>query len=136
MNVVALAGRLSRPAEEKVFDSGTRMLSLQVTVAGAGSEARAETVPVVWFDPKSRSLDFQEGDGVVVVGRVRRRFYRAGALTQSRTEVVADLVVAAGRAAAVRTAMATAIERMAEGMEQPSPTRKARRTQRTGAATG
>ena len=126
MNVVALAGRLSRPPEERVLESGTRMLSLQVTVDGTGEGARAESVPVAWFDPTSGALDLDQGDQVVVVGRVRRRFFRAGAITQSRTEVVADRVVPAGRPAAVRTVLAAAIEKMADGLDQPRPRRRKR----------
>lgn len=128
MNVVALAGRLSRPPEERVFESGTRMLSMQVTVEG-GPGGRAETVPVAWFEPTTRALDLDEGEKVVVIGRVRRRFFRAGAVTQSRTEVVADRVVPAGRAASVRTALAAAIERMADGLDQPldKPARRRRK---------
>ena len=121
MNIVALSGRLSRPPEERTLASGTRMMSLQVTVDGVGENARAESVPVAWFDPTSGALDLDQGDPVVVIGRVRRRFFRAGSATQSRTEVVAERVVPAGRPAAVRTAMASAIERLAEGLDQPRP---------------
>jgi hypothetical protein len=39
---------------------------------------------------------------VVVAGRVRRRYFRAGGVTGSRTEVVADGVVVAGSKAAAR----------------------------------
>ena len=42
------------------------------------------------------------GAEVVVVGSVRRRFFRAGGATQSRTEVVAEQVVAARRGRDVR----------------------------------
>ena len=115
MNVVVLAGRLSTPPAERVLQSGTRLLSLQVTTESV--EARADTVPVAWFDPTAGALDMQEGDEVVVVGRVRRRFFRAGTATQSRTEVVADRVIPARRAAAVRTALASAVERLATGLE-------------------
>ncbi|HET7523922.1 MAG TPA: hypothetical protein VFJ79_07250, partial [Acidimicrobiales bacterium] len=45
------------------------------------------------------------GVGVVVVGRVRRRFFRSGGVTQSRTEVVASRVVRAGASARVRAAL-------------------------------
>jgi single-strand DNA-binding protein len=41
------------------------------------------------------AADHDVDETVVVVGRVRRRFYRAGGATQSRTEVVADVVVPA-----------------------------------------
>ena len=114
MNVVALSGRLSRPPEERVLDSGTRLMSLQVTVEGA---ERAETVPVVWFDPRASALDLDADAAVVVVGRVRRRFYQAGGRTQSRTEVVAEKVVDGRRAAPVRTLLATVVERVAAELE-------------------
>jgi single-strand DNA-binding protein len=45
---------------------------------------------------------------VVVVGSVRRRFFRVGGATQSRTEVVADRVVAARRAREVRRMLGAA----------------------------
>jgi single-stranded DNA-binding protein len=37
------------------------------------------------------------GDRVAVVGRVRRRFFRAGGATRSATEVLATSVTRAGR---------------------------------------
>ena len=115
MNVVVIAGRLSGPPAEKVLPSGTRIMSLQVTAAG-GTD-RAESVPVAWFDPPAVAVELDEGDEVVVLGRVRRRFFRAGSVTQSRTEVVADRVILARRAASVRTALAAAVERLASGLE-------------------
>ena len=115
MNVVALAGRLSRPPEERVLDSGTRLMSMQVTVPGV--DGKGETVPVAWFDPAASAVGLDEGDPVVVVGRVRRRFFRAGATTQSRTEVVAETVVSGTRAGAVRKALTGAIDRLAAGLD-------------------
>jgi single-strand DNA-binding protein len=41
------------------------------------------------------------GSEVVVAGHVRRRFFRAGGVTQSRTEVVATRVIVNGKPAAV-----------------------------------
>ncbi|HZT65978.1 MAG TPA: single-stranded DNA-binding protein [Acidimicrobiales bacterium] len=119
MNVVALMGRLSRPPEETVLDSGTRLMSLQLTVEGAG--APAETVPIVWFDAPATALDLDVGDAVVVVGRVRRRFFRAGATTQSRTEVVAESVTSAARPVKVRTAITRVIERLGTELDSPPP---------------
>ena len=115
MNVVVIAGRLSGPPAERVLPSGSRLMSLQVTAAG--TTGRAESVPVAWFDPPAVAVELDEGEEVVVLGRVRRRFFRAGAVTQSRTEVVADRVIPARRAAAVRTALAAAVERLASGLE-------------------
>jgi single-strand DNA-binding protein len=45
-------------------------------------------VPVAWYGAK-RPLRLLAGDEVVVTGMVRRRWFRAGGGSQSRTEVVA-----------------------------------------------
>src|SRR2546429_7795547 len=81
MNVVALIGHLTRPAEQRVLPSGDRLIELQVTTAR--ESARAETVPVVWFDPPASAANLDVDETVVVVGRVRRRFFRARGGTQS-----------------------------------------------------
>lgn len=91
VNVAVLRGRLSRPATSRVLPSGDRLASFEVTVEQAG--LRAETVPVVWFDAPASIAGLDVGEVVVAVGRVRRRFFRAGEGTQSRTEVVAERVV-------------------------------------------
>ena len=93
LNVVAIRGRLSRPAEERILPaSGDRLLGLDLTVRREGAE-KAESVPVVWHDPPASAVALDTGDEVVVVGHVARRFFRVGAATQSRTEVVAHCVV-------------------------------------------
>ncbi len=102
MNVVVLRGHLARPAEARVLPSGDRLVSFEVTVEGPG---RAETVPVVWFDAPARAASFDVGAPVVVVGRVRRRFFRAAGTTASRTEVVAEVVLPAGHTKRVETAL-------------------------------
>ena len=114
MNVVALAGRLSRPAEEKVLGSGDRLVALEVTVPREGE--RAETVPVVWFGAPASAATLDVDQPVVVVGRVRRRFFRAGAVTQSRTEVVADAVVPAGQRKRVEAALHRAQASLSEAL--------------------
>ena len=129
MNVVVIAGRLSGPPAERVLPSGTRIMSLQVTAAGPGGRegGRADSVPVAWFDPPAVAVELDEGDEVVVLGRVRRRFFRAGSVTQSRTEVVAERVIPARRASAVRTALASAVERLASGLEAEQEAGRRRR---------
>ncbi len=102
-NLVVLAGRLARPAETRELPSGDRLVAYEITVARPGS--RAESVPVVWFEAPARAADLDVDEPVVVVGRVRRRFFRSGGATQSRTEVVAETVVAARQAKRVRTAV-------------------------------
>lgn len=90
MNIVVLRGHLSRPPEVRRLPSGADIVSYEVTIEREG--ARAETVPVV-CEGGDAPTDLEPDSGVVVVGRVRRRFFRAGASTQSRTEVVAEAVV-------------------------------------------
>lgn len=108
LNLVLLRGRLSRPPELRELPSGTRLVAYEVTVERPGS--RAESVPVTWFDPPRGATALDAGDAVVVVGRVRRRFFRAGGATGSRTEVVADRVVAGRRAAHARRLLGAALD--------------------------
>jgi hypothetical protein len=78
-------------------------VAYEVTVAPPG--ARAETVPVVWYDAPASAADRDVDEQVLVVGRVRRRFFRARGTTQSRTEVVAEAVVPMRQKARARTAL-------------------------------
>ena len=111
MNVVVLQGRLARPAEERVLPSGDRLVGYEVTVDGP--EGRNETVPVVWFAAPTSAVGLDVDTEVVVVGRVRRRFFRAGGATASRTEVVAEVVLRAGHGKRVTAALRDAAARVA-----------------------
>ena len=95
-NVAVLIGRLARPAEPRDLPSGDRLVQYEVTIPS--ETGRAESVPVVWFDAPAVAEDYDVDEKVVVVGRVRRRFFQAGGTTQSRTEVVAERVVPARQA--------------------------------------
>lgn len=113
-NLSVLIGTLSRAPEPRTLPSGDELLTLEVTVTR--SDGPAESVPVSWLTPSAHALSWSSGAGVLVIGRVRRRFFRAGGITQSRTEVVASAVVPAGRTAAVRRALrgaAAALEQAA-----------------------
>jgi single-strand DNA-binding protein len=112
MNVTMLRGRLSRPPEERTLPSGDRLVAYDLTVPHPGD--RADSVPLVWPDPPARALAFDAGDEVVVTGRVRRRFFRAGGLTQSRTEVVVDAVVPARQAKRAESLLGKARDRSLE----------------------
>lgn len=90
-NVVVLIGRVARLPEIHELPSGQHMVAYEVTIDRPGE--RAETVPVVWPDAPAGAVCHQVDTLLLVVGRVRRRFFRAGGGTQSRTEVVADAVV-------------------------------------------
>jgi single-strand DNA-binding protein len=111
MNVVALAGTLSSPALERVLKSGDRVVNLEVTVEGPGGH---ETVPVVWPDPPAGAAALDTAQAVTVVGRVRRRFFQTSGGTGSRTEVIADTVVASHRGKRVDAAIDRARRRLAD----------------------
>lgn len=112
LNLVVLRGRLARPAEDRLLPSGSRLVALEVTVAR--SEGPSESVPVAWFDAPAVAASWDVGRHVLVVGRVRRRFFRAGGATQSRTEVVADSIVPVSQAKRVRALLDAAAERLEE----------------------
>jgi single-strand DNA-binding protein len=112
MNVVILRGRLCRPPESRLLPSGDAVVVYEVTVPRPGQ--RAETVPVAWFAAPASAADLVVDEGVVVVGRVRRRFFRAGGATQSRTEVVAERVVPARHRVRASHAVAGALAAVTE----------------------
>lgn len=116
-NVVVLSGRLSRPAQQRELPSGDVLVALEVSVPR--EHEPAETVPVVWLRAPGWAADLDQGEGIVVVGRVRRRFYRAGSGTQSRTEVVADRVVPATRTRRCQAALAGAMARVEAALAAP-----------------
>ena len=97
MNVTVLCGTLSSDPVWRTLPSGSVVVSLEVTT-DSGFETRS-TVPVSVVDPtRVRELErLSAGDALVVIGETRRRFYRAGGATGSRTEVRARQVIPAGR---------------------------------------
>ena len=115
MNVVALRGRLARPAEQRFLPSGDRLVAYEVSVQGP--EGRAETAPVVWFGAPATAGALDADQEVVVVGRIRRRFFQSGGATQSRTEVVADVVLPAGQAKRVTGVLRAAADRVQAAAE-------------------
>ncbi len=91
MNVVILSGIVARPPEQRILPVGTSVLGIELVTDTAGGSS---SVPVVWHEPPDSAVDtLVAGAEVVVLGRVHRRFFRIGGITQSRTEVVADAVV-------------------------------------------
>jgi single-strand DNA-binding protein len=124
INVVAIEGRLARPAEQRVLPSGSQIVSMELTVRGDGHPT--ETVPLSWPDAPAWASTLDTDAQVVVIGRVRRRFFKAGGSTQSRTEVVVGSVVPAsstrraqaalaGASAAIEAAAVSLGERRARG---------------------
>lgn len=97
-NVVVLVGELSSPPRRRRLPSGDDLVEFDVTTRG---DAGTASVPVSWFDAGGAADDLVSGKPVAVAGHVRRRFFRAGGATQSRTEVIAARVVMGGRTASV-----------------------------------
>jgi single-strand DNA-binding protein len=91
VSVTLVAGALSRPAETRELPSGDTLVALELTTRRP--DGAAESMPVVWVAAPAWVGRLAAGDRVLVAGRVRRRFYRAGGATASRTELVAQRVV-------------------------------------------
>jgi single-strand DNA-binding protein len=108
INAAVLAGTLSSDPRELELGSGSRLLRLEVTTRAADGD-RADSVPVAWFDPPASAPALAAGDAVVVVGKVRRRWFGGAGGARSATEVVATTVVPATRKAAVRRAVGGAL---------------------------
>lgn len=93
-NIVLLRGRVAGEPRHRELPSGSRVVELSVAAEPGSS------VPVVVHD---RDPGVTAGDEVVVAGKVVRRFFRAGGVTQSRTEVVAERLVPARATRSVRS---------------------------------
>jgi single-strand DNA-binding protein len=102
-NLSILVGVLSRDPELRELPSGAEVLSLELTVRS--DAAPTESVPVAWHSAPPSAAGWRAGEELLVVGRVRRRFFRAGGSTQSRTEVVASTAVPTRRRAAASKAL-------------------------------
>ena len=90
-NLVLLRGVLAAEATIRELPAGGTVGQFDVITS---DESGTRTVPVAWTDPPATGLPVGVGDDMVVVGHVNRRFFRVGGATQSRTEVVAEQVVA------------------------------------------
>jgi single-strand DNA-binding protein len=121
MNVCILQGRLTRPPEQRVVGDGRSLVTYELAVDR--SEGGAESVPVVWEGAPAVAVDLDVEAEVVVVGRVRRRWFRSGGATQSRTEVVAEGVVP--RRATERVAKLVGDALTAADLAHPAPRSRA-----------
>ncbi|MCA9851621.1 MAG: hypothetical protein KC461_13390 [Dehalococcoidia bacterium] len=111
LNLAVVTGTISSEPVWRDLPSGSRLLEFSVT---SRSDTGATSVPVVWEDPPRRAASLAADSRVVVRGHIRRRFFRAGGATASRTELVAAQV-SSGRArrsvASCLAAAATLLER-------------------------
>lgn len=95
MNVVVLVGRLSSAPRRTELPSGDELWAFELSCESDPSAAVPAilSVPVSVAAPITGIERYDTGSELVVAGVVRRRFYRSGGVTQSRTEVVAQSVV-------------------------------------------
>lgn len=89
MNIVILTGQLSSAPRQLELPSGAARCTLELSCPAA--DGRTLGVPISW--DRVAPLDWDAGTRLAVAGVVRRRFFRAGGITQSRTEVEAVAVV-------------------------------------------
>jgi single-strand DNA-binding protein len=126
MNVVVLVGRLSSPPRRTELPSGDQRWAFElscvsdpespVPAASTAGESVTLSVPISVVAPCAGVDRFDTGTELVVTGVVRRRFYRAGGITQSRTEVVAQSVIEVTARRSADKALATALRSL--GREQ------------------
>ena len=115
-HLVVLQGTITSEPERREFRS-TVAVQFDVTT----DVGHRLAVPVNWYDPPERDLAaIVEGEEVLVVGTVQRRFFRAGGFTQSRTEVVPASVVPLRRRKSVRSALAAAAAVLSEATGSPA----------------
>jgi single-strand DNA-binding protein len=114
-NLVVLAGTVTNEPSRRSLSSGGDVVNFDLATRVDGGTA---SVPIAWHDPRDTALaSFDVGDEVIVVGSVRRRFFRVGGQTQSRTEVVVDTLVPARRTKSVRSALAAAAATITQAVE-------------------
>ena len=89
MNVVVVEGTVGSAIDRRELASGTQVWAF--AVSAPLEDGHAHAVPVAWNDPPA--VELEEGTDIAVLGTVRRRFFRSGGQTVSRTEVVAEAVV-------------------------------------------
>jgi single-strand DNA-binding protein len=113
-NLAVISGTVPNDAQTRDLPAGGMVAQFDVTtrVEADGREVSV-SVPIAWNDPTPAQLGvLVAGAEVVVVGTVRRRFFRVGGATQSRTEVVADTVIPARRHKGVAAALRDAANRL------------------------
>lgn len=88
-NLAIVRGICSSAPECRVLPNESKLYQLQITTRVDG---RAMSVPVAILDPAAWVPKLECGDEIVIVGAVRRRFFRAGGTTASRVEIEADTI--------------------------------------------
>lgn len=118
-NVVILHGVINNEPTLRDLPSGSAVLQFDLrTIVSGADQPTNVTVPLSWTEPTTAGVAAAvEGTDVVVVGTVRRRFFRAGGQTQSRTEVVVSRLIPARRKKSVTSLMAAVAADLTQGFE-------------------
>ena len=119
LNMVVVIGSLAKPMQVRSLPSGLSLASFDLTVPRA--DQSADTVPVALFVTPEHVPEWASGQNVLAIGRVRRRFFRVAGSTQSRTEVVADKVLALSHKESVCLALAGASSALAGIVDNLNP---------------
>ena len=105
-NLVVLTGTVANEPSRRTLKSGADVVNFDLATR---IDDGAVSVPIAWHEQRDSVLaSFGVSDEVVVVGSVRRRFFRVGGQTQSRTEVVVDRLVPSRHTKSVRSALSAA----------------------------
>lgn len=111
-NLVVLRGAVTVDPQSRSLPSGAVAVQfdLRTVIDDGGPTPTSVPVPVSWIDPPAGDAGLVVvGEELVVIGTVRRRFFRVGGATQSRTEVVAETVLPARRTKSVQSAITRAV---------------------------
>jgi single-stranded DNA-binding protein len=94
VNLSVVCGPCSGAPEIRVLESGTRLATFGVRCPGGGTNEgdRTTSVPVTVWNPAAWIETLEAGDAVVVVGRLRRRFFQRPGGVGSRVDLEAELV--------------------------------------------
>ena len=112
VNLVVVRGECSGAPELRELESGRRLAAL--AVRAPGPDGRATSVPVTVWEPAAWVEDLDEGVEIVVVGAVRRRFFRtAVGGAGARVDVEATFVGRAGQ----RRQLDAALRRAGEALD-------------------
>ncbi len=109
INTVVVRGRITSEPRRRDLPSGSTVTQLEITTRAGDVTA---SVPVAVFEA---TTEYRADDEVVVLGYVRRRFFRAGGVTQSRTELVATKIAPTSRRRDVTRLVAAAVKQLETG---------------------
>jgi single-strand DNA-binding protein len=113
-NIAVIRGSVrAEPAVRELPGGGVVVQFDVATTTESDGRRLVVSVPIAWNSPTATQLGVVvSGSDVLVVGTVRRRFFRVGGATQSRTEVVADAVVPMRQHKRIGTALRAAADRV------------------------